>query len=81
MTIIYSESIGRAISILEGVGEKIGMGLGSNVASQESRLPEDALVGLTRVKGRLCGSHSLIDVETDVASLGSSSTKNVDGPH
>ena len=50
---MYSESIDRAISILKDAGEKIGMELGSNVTSQESELLEDALVGLTKVKGQL----------------------------
>lgn len=66
---MYSESIDRAISILKDAGEKIGMELGSNVTSQESELLEDALVGLTKVKGQLCGNHSLTDVKADVCLL------------
>ncbi len=49
--------------------KNIGMELGSNVTSQESELLEDALVGLTKVKGQLCGNHSLTDVRADVVPL------------
>ena len=78
---MYSESIDRAISILKDAGEKIGMELGSNVTSKESELLEDALVGLTKVKGQLFGNHSLTDVKADVVPFSLSSTKNVDSPH
>ncbi|HGO5396793.1 TPA: hypothetical protein ACK2W2_005554 [Klebsiella michiganensis] len=78
---MYSESIDRAISILKDAGEKIGMELGSNVTSRESELLEDALMGLTKVKGQLCGAPSLTDVQADVVPFSLCSTNNDDTPH